>query len=450
MRGSQSRTKRRARSRTVATAVLASALGLGAGAPALAQDGPQTSGWESLGEVTLRIAGEEASKGTLDVLSAQFTKLYPNVTIQVDIKSFDDHMATVLLVADAPDAPDIIFGNQGYVTDSALVEAGLIIPLDAYYDAYGWHDWFGDGTKAQFRFSEDGRDFGAGPLWGISESADFVGVYYNVDKLAALGVEPPATFAGFVAALDAAKNAGELPMKVGNQEGWPAIHVFGIAQGATWPAEEQRAWVFGEAGADYSAEGNLEAARIFRGWVEAGYINDDANGLGYEQAWQEFAKGDGVFLPGGSWLAAGLRDSMGEDKVGFIAPPPGGSGKVAAVAALSLPFHISSRSANPDLAAAFIDFVMAPDKGQVYFDDGRIPAAAGAAGEPADPVTGALNEAWERIAHDDGLTYFQDWASDTMFDTLTSALQELVGGRTTPEDFVARVQADWTAFHASR
>ncbi len=75
---------------------------------------------------------------------------------------------------------------------------------------------------------------------------------------------------------------------------------------------------------------------------------------------------------------------MGDD-VGFFAPPPGDSGKVVAVAALSLPFHISSKSANPDLAAGFIDFVMNPDKGQVYLDNGRIPASAGSVGDARRP-----------------------------------------------------------------
>ena len=66
-----------------------------------------------------------------------------------------------------------------------------------------------------------------------------MGVYYNVDKLTALGLEVPTTFAEFEAALAAAKEAGELPIKLGNQAGWPATHALGIAQGATWPARRR-------------------------------------------------------------------------------------------------------------------------------------------------------------------------------------------------------------------
>jgi raffinose/stachyose/melibiose transport system substrate-binding protein len=435
---------------TGAAATLTLSLSALAVAPAAAQDGPQTSGWETLGDVTLRISGEGTSEPALTTLAQQFMEQYPNVTIETEFKDFNSFMATVLTIADAPDAPDIIFGNQGYTVDGPLVEAGLILPLDPYYEAYGWNDWYSDGTKAQFRFSEDGSDFGAGPLWGIAESADFVGVYYNIDKLAALGLEPPTTFAELEAALAAAKAAGELPIKLGNQQGWPATHALGIAQGAFWAAPSARGWVFGEEGADFASAENLQAVQAFKAWVDNGYINEDVNALDYDPAWQQFAQGDGVFLPAGNWLADDLRDTMGEDKVGFIAPPTGASGEVVAVAALSLPLHISSRSANPDLAAGFINFALNPDKGQVYYDNGRVPASAGSVGTPGDAITQQQSEVWTRISEDDGLIYYQDWASDTMYDTLTGTLQELIGSRTTPEDFVATIQEDWATFQGSR
>ena len=426
------------------SALLVAALG----APVAAQE-IQTDGWADIGDVTLRVAGENASKDSLTALADSFMAEYPNITIELEFKDFDSHMATVLNVADLPDAPDIIFGNQGYVTDGTLVGAGLIANLDPYYEAYGWGDWYGEGAKDQFRFTEDGSTFGSGPLWGIAESADFVGVFYNAAKLADLGIEVPTSFAEFEAALATAAEAGELPIKMGNLEGWPATHVAGIAQGAYWPAADARAWVFGQEGADFASAENLAGFQAFKTWVDNGWVSPDANGLAYDDGWQQFADGDGVFLPAGSWLTAGLLERMGDD-VGFIAPPPGDSGKVVAVAANSLPFHISSKSENPDLAAAFINYVMSPDKGQVYFDAGRVPASAGSVGAPADHLTADAAVAWNRIAEDDGLIFFQDWASDTMFDTLTGSLQELIGDRITPEEFVAEVQDDWAAFQANR
>ena len=417
------------------------------GAPAAAQD-VQTDGWGDIGDVTIRIAAENASVDTLTALTEAFMAEYPNVTIETEFKDWDSHVATVLNVADLPDAPDIIWGNQGYGEDGALVGAGLIASLEPYYEAYGWDEWHGPGAMDQWRFTEDGT-FGEGPRWGISESAEIVGVFYNKEKLASLGLEVPTTFAEFEEALAAAADAGEQAVKLGNLNGFPAMHVASIAQGASVDADNLRAWVFGKEGADYAAADNLAGLQTFESWVENGWISADANGLDYDQAWQEFADGDGVFLPAGNWLTGGLRDRMG-DNVGFFAPPPGDSGKVVATAANSMPLHISSKSENPDLAAAIIDYVLAPDKGQVYFDAGRIPAAAGSVGEAADALTAETFAGWNRIAEDDGLTFFQDWASDTMYDTMAGGLQEIIGGRTTAEDYVNEVQADWAEFHANR
>ena len=82
----------------------------------------------------------------------------------------------------------------------------------------------------------------------------------------------------------------------------------------------------------------------------------------------------------------------------------------------------------------------------LYLDNGRIPAAGGSVGTPGDPVTQDLANAWSAIAAADGLMYYQDWSTDTMYDTYTGSLQELIGGRSTPEEFVAAVQDDWATF----
>ena len=55
----------------------AGALLLAAGAAPVAAQDVQTSGWESLGDVTLRLAGEKASETTLTALAAQFMEAYP-------------------------------------------------------------------------------------------------------------------------------------------------------------------------------------------------------------------------------------------------------------------------------------------------------------------------------------------------------------------------------------
>ena len=49
-----------------------------------------------------------------------------------------------------------------------------------------------------------------------------------------------------------------------------------------------------------------------------------------------------------------------------------------------------------------------------------------------------------------GLVPYEDWATPTMYDTLTAAVQELLGLKITPQEFVDAVEADYHAFQISR
>jgi raffinose/stachyose/melibiose transport system substrate-binding protein len=44
--------------------------------------------------------------------------------------------------------------------------------------------------------------------------------------------------------------------------------------------------------------------------VDKGYFNNGFNGQGYDPAWQDFGKGNGVFLITGSWLTADLKKAL--------------------------------------------------------------------------------------------------------------------------------------------
>ena len=98
------------------------------------------------------------------------------------------------------DGPDLTEGNQGYQTDAQLVKAGLILPLDGYVKAYGWDSWYSPATWSIFRWTNDGKSFGRGPVSGVAQTGQNVNIYVNTKKLSALGFDPnamPTTFDEF-------------------------------------------------------------------------------------------------------------------------------------------------------------------------------------------------------------------------------------------------------------
>src|SRR5690606_12998070 len=117
-------------------------------------------------------------------------------------------------------------------------------------------------------------------------------------------------------------------------------HVFGPVQGDDVDPEVITDLGLGNAGQSWTTPENVAAATTLQEWVDAGYFNDGVNGTDYDAAWQSLAAGDGVFLIGGSWLAADLADAMGDD-VGFFIPNTG-DGTPATTGGTGLPFTITS------------------------------------------------------------------------------------------------------------
>jgi raffinose/stachyose/melibiose transport system substrate-binding protein len=417
----------------------------------------RTGGFERLGDVKLRVVSSETSGGpraAMRELSRQFEAKYPNVTVEVSFRDFDSWIKQVKLSLAGDSPPDVVAGNQGYQVDGELVKAGLVRNLDAYAKAYGWARSFSPLALQQFKWSADGRRFGEGPIWGIAQYGQSTGVFANLAKLRAAGVDPASlkTFADFEAAL--AKVNGSLPgdespIMLGNKEQYPAIHLWGTIQGAYEPAQEIRDWIFHRSGTTFDTAGNRRSLEKLVAWDDAGYLGDgdDYNGRGEQDAATLFARGEGAFFLGGSWNAQTILDGLGRDAA-YFNMPPGASGKMAAIGAASTPFHVASKSRQPDLAAAYIDFVAGRPASRVLVDNSMVPAVADPTAEPTRPFARQLARGWQQLLDAGGLTLFPDWSSPTMLETMGSSFQELLAGRASVPEVTSRIQEDWKGYDA--
>jgi raffinose/stachyose/melibiose transport system substrate-binding protein len=396
------------------------------------------------GNVTLTVWDQEVRGGQakqIKQLNAAFQQRYPNVTIKRVAKSFDDLNTTLKLAVSGPNPPDVVEANQGRPVMGQLVKGGLLRPLDAYADAYGWKDRYPPVLLDLNRFSDDAKQFGRGSLYGLSQMGEIVGVFYNKDKVKTL----PKTFDEFEQQLAQAKSAGDVPIAFGNLDKWPGIHEYQTVQAQFVDKSAIRDFVFARNGATFDAPENQQAATKLREWADKGYFTPDFNGTGYDPAWQQFAKGKGRFLIAGTWVTADLADRMG-DKVGFmLMPPRGGGDSPASLGGESLPFAVTSKSKQPDVAAAYIDFLTNADAGRVLVETNNLPAmktdAAASGGVAAD-----ISAAWKTLSEQEGLVPYLDYATPTFFDDVSAAIQRLLGGKVAPTAFTRSVQQDYAKF----
>jgi raffinose/stachyose/melibiose transport system substrate-binding protein len=417
----------------------------------------KTDGFEDLGDVTLKVVSSEGSGGPRDAireLTKQFEAKYPNVTVDVQFRDFASWIKQARLVAAGDDPPDVFAGNQGYQLDGELVKANLILPMDKYSEAYGWEDSFTPETLQQFSWGDEGATFGEGTLYGVAQTGQSVGVFANKKKLEAAGVDPATleTFDDFQDALATLREslpADEPVVALGNKDQYGAIHLWGGIQGAYTPAQDIRDWIFHKEGATFDTEGNLKSLQVLKEWADKGYLGqgDSFNARNDSEAAAAFGKGEGAMVIGGNWNAATARDGLGEDAI-FFNMPPGETGDAVAIGSASVPLHISSKSENPDLAAAYIDFITGPDAGQALVDTAQVPAATDTTAEPPDQLGKDVKAGWDGLVESGGLTLYPDWSSPTMLQTMGQTFQEMLAGRMSPEDVISRTQADWEKYHA--
>src|SRR3954447_14258812 len=399
------------------------------------------------GDVTLTVWDQEVRGGQkkqIQQLNQAFQERYPNVKIKRVAKSFNDLNTTLKLAVSGSKAPDVVEANQGRQVMGQLVKGGLLKPLDAYADAYGWQSRYSKVLLDLNRFSDDGKQFGSGSLYGLSQMGEIVGVFYNKEKVPA----PPTTLDEFEQQLAAAKAKGDIPIQFGNLDKWPGIHDYESVLGQTADKQAIRDFVFAKDGANFNQPGFTDAATKITDWVKKGYFTPDFNGTGYDPAWQSFTKGKGTFLIAGTWVTADLADKMGEN-VGFTLMPGKDPNSPVSLGGESLPFGITSSSKNPDVAAAYIDFITDANAAKVLTETNNLPAMKDAP-TPEGGLSADVAASWAKLNEADGVIPYLDYTTPTFYDDISAAIQELLAGKASPSRFTEGVQGDFEKWANNR
>ena len=387
-------------------------------------------------ELTVRVNADQEAMWT--ALAAGFEADYPSVTVDLETEAFDTLQQNAPRYLSSTNVPDLL----RLAAPGDTVVDGLLLDLDPYAEAWGW-DEFPASQLDQWRLGDDGRTKGTGSLYALGAGFGLVGLYFDESKLADLGFDaPPATLAEFEEVLEAAHASGETAL-LGD-----VSYLFqGIMQslGAT---DTVREWVNGVDGADLDVAEAVEAAETIQRWVEAGYLAPDAATTDAGTAFGRFLQGEGVFFAHGSWFAGGVDGAGGE--YGFMILPPEQAGGDVVTMSASNSMVIPARAEHPNEAAAFLDWIQRDAGREVIVSVGGL--APGGVGEldlsafSDRPVFAATLDAFARVSEDDGIVDFLGNATAAMTaSTLVPQAELLVGGRTTPAEFVAKLQADYEA-----
>jgi raffinose/stachyose/melibiose transport system substrate-binding protein len=415
-----------------------------------AASSPVSTDISGVGKVTLNVWDQNSEGGIAKAqqqLNDAFTAKYPNVTIKRNTQSFTDLKTTLKLALSGNNAPDVVQANQGYPDMGAFVQAGLLQPVDRWAGAYGWKDRIPADLLAINSFSDDGKTWEKGNLYGVSQTGEIVGVYYNKKLLTQAGVAAPKTLDEFRAALATVKAAGLLPIQYGDADKSPGIHLYGLVLSTVAGGKAARDLVTAQGGA-WTDPGPVQAATVVADWARKGYLTPGANGIKQDDANAAFGKGHGAFRIDGTWRLAELSDALGND-VGF-AVLSGAGGSLETLGGCGLAWSMTSKTKYPDVAAAYINFVTDAGSAKVLEQTGNLPLVPSDAGAGGAGLASEVTASWKAISTSGGLVPYLDYATKTFYDTLTAAVQQLTGGQASPQQFCQTLQADYKTFLAKK
>ena len=376
-----------------------------------------------------------------------YQQKYPNVTIKRTTVDWGQLTQTANLRLKEKNPPDIITVNNGWQSLGTLAKAGLVLNLDGYSQAFGW-DRFPSTILRQTQFTPDGKTMGGGSLFAAPvASSSLIGLYYNKAVLDRIGAAVPTDLASFEDACAKAKAAGVVPIGYGSQDKGSSTAVILALQDLFGDQNKINDFVYSTGSVKAAEIGLMEAAQRQKSYQDKGWFTPNHPGIQYADAVDAFLKGKSAFRfeYTGTLAFKGAQ----EKDYGYLQLPQASGGKIVGTGA-STAVAIGSKSAHPDIAASFLDFLAGPQTAQFVVDNGLLPLLNDVKA-PSDKPEFATEIAGQRsLDKDNGYVPYFDWSTPTMLDTLGGQVQMLLASRSTPDDVVKAVQADYDKFQAGR
>lgn len=308
-------------------------------------------------------------------LGRRFQATHPNVQVRFDALSFEDINTKLQLALNAGTPPDVAYVTPRGPGIPVYVRAHKLLDLSAAARAGGWATKLRPRLLASYNqpFGHEGAI--PGHIVAVPTTMAAVGVLYNQRLLSRLLLTLPHTMARFKVALAAAKQAGYVPIGIGNADGWVGDDwyltlVNSIVPPALLAPETQLNPAF-----SFLRPPFLAASQTLSSWAQQGYLTRDFGGLDAQEGLQEFFKGKTLFqLISSSENAQIMQlEKVTRLPIGVFAFPSAGSRGVMPQSGY-LGWVVPKAASHQSEAIAFINEMLTPSTARFLLDQGALPA----------------------------------------------------------------------------
>lgn len=247
-------------------------------------------------KVVLRVGtawGDADTKGPiLKSIVDDFMAANPDIEIKLEVYTTADMKTQIEVDYVGKKEPEIIF--YGAVGAKEWLETGLIVPIDEYYEAWGFEDTFYSSALKEYTF--DGQLTGF-PLEGFTWP-----IWYNTNILTECGVDAiPTTTDELIAAAEKIRANGYQPFVVGGGE-WPGARFFQLLL-QSYIGDEEARTLFANGGFADSPQA-VAAVEEFVRLRNAGVFNDNVEGTNAATMNEMFYAEQAAIMMAGSWAYA--------------------------------------------------------------------------------------------------------------------------------------------------
>jgi multiple sugar transport system substrate-binding protein len=315
-----------------------------------------------------------------DDLATRFTEANPDITVTVQVVSWNDIYDVINTRVGSGNPPDIMNLNYfaNFAADGLLYRADEILPPEVLED---FVPAFRENSKYE------------GVEYAVADLASDRLFFYNKTILEAAGVAaPPATWSELLAACEAirAHDPGIIPLALplGPEEAQAEFLMWTGSNGGGYFRDGE--WII-------NSPENLETLEFFQTLVDSGCTQPNPGTTDRTSgAWPLFAEGVAAMVNGSVFFPGELANTFQSEVDYGVAPMPANDGKESITVGVQDYFFAFKKEGNQEAVGKFLSFLFEPDNYAGFLEaaGGFIPATI-SAGEAmsADPALAPFIEA---------------------------------------------------------
>ena len=375
------------------------------------------------------------------IMANKFMEENPDVIINTEYVAHDDYETKLKTLIAGDSLPDVFLTKGDNLP--TLVEGEMILPvLDDIKSVPGWYESYVPGAF------DDGTYEGEAYTIPFQMQANTV-VVYNEKVWADCGYDEfPATYQELLEAVPKVKEAGYVPIALGNSGQW-------VAEGALFNTFAYRyvdkAWFDGIKSGDGSAKFTdpqfVQALTDFQALATAGAFNDDMNSIDDSEMTAMYYNGTAASFINGAWAVSDIIKNCPEDikantRLCLMPSVDGQSGareNVSGGAGWGYCLNSKLEGDNKKAAEAFLKYVTTGEYANVCLEQGYFSAAvsSGVDDSKLDPFFKEYKEIEETMNF---MPIFNVQLPSELISEEWADMQELLINKMTPDEMAERMQ----------